>query len=137
MIGLMPRYVPKLRKKLPFTYMRKRTRRRQKQAHTRERVQPETMDLFEASDLSRHGPSEFPVATMRPRDARGGAVAAIAELQRWFVARWQWFKPRTLPCVVAALGLVAMVAAGDYLAHHLDQPAPQPHKLLLVDVAHR
>ena len=130
MIGSMPRYVPRFRKKLPFTYMRRKQRRRQKQAMPRERVQGETM----AFDL---GPTEFPVATMRPRDARSGAVAAVAAFQRWLVARWQWFKPRTLPCVVAALGLVAMVAAGDYLAHHLDQPAPEQHqKLILVDLAH-
>lgn len=130
MIGLMPRYVPRFRKKLPFTYMRRRQRRRQKGAQPIERVQAETV----AFD---HGPTEFPVATMRPREARGQAIAAVAAFQRWLVARWQWFKPRTLPCVVAALGLVAIVAAGDYLAHHLDQPTPQPHKLLLVDVAHR
>lgn len=131
MIGSMPRYVPRFRKKLPFTYTRKRTRRRQKQAHARERAQGETM----AFD---HGPAEFPVATMRPREARGQAVAAVAAFQRWLLARWQWFKPRTLPCVVATLGLFAMIGAGDYLAHHLDQPKPEaPQKLMLVDIAHR
>jgi hypothetical protein len=129
-IGGMPRYVPRFRKKLTLAYRRRRPRRRQKQANAHERVQAETM----AFD---YGPAEFPVATMRPRDARGGAVAAVAARQRWLVARWQWFKPRSVPCAVAALGLIAMVAAGDYLAHHLDQPAPQQHKLLLVDVANR
>ena len=73
-----------------------------------------------------HGPIEFPVASVRPREARGRAVAALADLQRWLAARWAWFKPRTVPCAVAALGMIAVMAAGDYLAHQFDpQDAPQ------------
>jgi hypothetical protein len=131
----MPHYVPRFRKRLP---LRKRPRgRRQNQAPAIEHVQAETMALREASDLSRFGPTEFPVATLRPR-ARGRAVAAVAAFQRWLLARWQWFKPRTMPCVVAALGMLAVIAAADYLAHHIDQPKPEKQqKLILVDIAQR
>jgi hypothetical protein len=96
------------------------------------------MALAAASDLSRHGPAEFPVAMMRPREARGRAVAAVAALQRWLVARWQWVRPRTMPCVVAGLGMLAVIAAADYLAHHIDQPKPEKSdKLMLVDISNR
>jgi hypothetical protein len=132
-IGLMPRYVPRFRKRIAVTYsrMRRRAPRRQKEAKRTERVQVETM----AFD---HGPSEFPMATIRPREARGRAVAAVAALQRWLVARWQWFKPRSMPCVVAGLGMLAVIAAADYLAHHIDQPKPEKSdKLMLVDISNR
>jgi len=131
-IGTMPRYVPRFRKRLSSSHLRTRPRRRrQKQARPIERVQAERM----AFDV---GPAEFPVATLRPREARGRFVAAVAALQRWLFARWQWFKPRTMPCVVAGLGMLAVIAAADYLAHHIDQPKPEKQqKLILVDIANR
>jgi len=140
-IGLMPRYVPRFRKRIAVTYKRIRRRRPariQKEAKPIERVQAETMAFRAASDLSRHGPSEFPLATIRPRETRGHAVAAIGALQRWLLARWQWFKPRTMPCVVAGLGMMAVIAAADYLAHHIDQPKPEKQdNLFLVDISNR
>jgi hypothetical protein len=139
-IGLMPRYVPRFRKRLAVTYtrMRRRQPRRQKEAKRTERVQVETMALCAASDLSRYAPTEFPMATIRPREARGRAVAAVAALRRWVLARWQWFKPRSMPCVVAGLGMLAVIAAADYLAHHIDQPKPEKSdKLMLVDISNR
>jgi hypothetical protein len=43
-----------------------------------------------------------------------------------------------MPCVVAALGMLAVIAAADYLAHHIDQPKPEKQqKLILVDIAQR
>jgi hypothetical protein len=64
-----------------------------------------------------HGPVEFPVAAVRPREARARVVALVAALHAWLVARWQWFKPRTLPCAVAGLGMIAVIVSADYLAH--------------------
>jgi len=130
----MPRYVPRFRKRIAVTYKRIRRRRparMQKEAKPLERVQAETV----AFD---HGPVEFPLATIRPRETRGRAIAAMAALQRWLVARWVWFKPRTMPCVVAGLGMMAVIAAADYLAHHIDQPKPEKSdKLMLVDISKR
>lgn len=34
----------------------------------------------------------------------------------WFAARWQWFRPRMIPVAVAALGMVGMLRAVDYLS---------------------
>jgi hypothetical protein len=107
MIGLMPRYVPRApRKRLPFSRSRKRR-------------------LPASSGMFWEGTPEFPIATIRPRD--GGHVQyAIGALTRWLVARWSWFKPRSIPVVVATLGMVGIVALSDYLAHHIDQKAPVP-----------
>lgn len=135
MIGLMPRYVPRHRKKLTFAYTRTRRRSRRKEAQRMPGVNIEIV----AFD---HGPAEFPVATVRPREARGHVIAALADLQRWLVARWTWFKPRTVPCLVAALGMLAVIASADYLAHHisrttLDQNPPQTHAVLHVNISIR
>lgn len=70
-----------------------------------------------------HGPKEFPVATLRPREPRARATAMLWELQHWLVARWQWMRARTLPLIVAAAGAVAMMASADLIA-----PEPEcPH----------
>lgn len=45
-------------------------------------------------------------------------TAAAADLRRWLVARWAWFRPRTVPCVVAGLGMLFVLKSADYLAHH-------------------
>jgi hypothetical protein len=127
----MPRYVPRNRKRLTFAYTRPRRRpARRKEAQHEADVNTEIV----AFD---HGPAEFPVATVRPRETRGRAVAALADLQRWMMARWNWFKPRTVPCAVAALGMLAVIASADYLAHHMDQNPPQTQKILHVDIAAR
>ena len=105
MIGLMPRYVPRApKKRLPFTRNRKRRL-------------PASSGMFSA------GTTEFPVALIRPKHD-GRVQYAIGALTRWFLARWQWFKPRSIPVVVATLAMVGIVALSDYLAHHIDQKPP-------------
>lgn len=130
MIGLMPRYVPRNRKRLTFTYTRPRRRPRRKDVHVGERSSTEILTFD-------HGPTEFPVAVVRPRDHGSRARAAVGDLHRWFLARWAWFKPRSAPLIVATLGMLAVVWSADYLAHHLDQPTPKASHILHVDLAHR
>lgn len=109
MIGLMPRYVPRPQKKrLPSFSLRARNRKRR---------------LPASNGTFWEGTSEFPVATIRPRH-RGHVQYAIGALTRWLAARWSWFKPRSIPVVVATLGMVGIVALSDYLAHHIEQKAP-------------
>lgn len=67
-----------------------------------------------------HRPAEFPVATTVPHAPRAQAIALAADLRRWLLARWQWFKPRTVPCAVAMLGMIAVIAFSNYLSN-LDQ----------------
>jgi hypothetical protein len=65
-----------------------------------------------------HGPVEFPIATARPREAGAQLVALVGALQRWLIARWQWLRPRSLPCAVAGAGMLAVLAFSNYLAHY-------------------
>jgi hypothetical protein len=73
--------------------------------------------------------AEFPIATVRPREASAKLIALVGALQRWLSARWQWLRPRSVPCAVAGLGMFAVLAFSDYLAHYNDgesfkRPAP-------------
>jgi hypothetical protein len=63
------------------------------------------------------GPSELPVATAKPRRLGDGAIAIVSDLRRWLAARWSWLVPRTVPVLVAAAGLVAVLASAEYLSH--------------------
>jgi hypothetical protein len=64
-----------------------------------------------------HGPHEFPVATLRAHDPGARARALLGDLRGWLVARWQWFRPRTVPVLAAITGMVLVLQAADYLTH--------------------
>ncbi|MDB4955397.1 MAG: hypothetical protein JWO36_2966 [Myxococcales bacterium] len=67
---------------------------------------------------------------MRPRELRARGIALAGDLQRWLALAWDWFKPRTVPVIVAGIGMVFVLAATDYLAHaHGDD---QPRNDVLV-----
>ena len=57
------------------------------------------------------------MATVRAREPRGIAIAMLAALARWFAARWTWLRPRLVPVLVAAIGMVLVLISADYLAH--------------------
>jgi len=84
------------------------------------------------------GAAEFPVATARPREPRARLIALVGELERWLAARWQWLRPRSVPCAVAALGMIAVLAAANYLAHYEnDGWCPAHGRVIHVDLADR
>ena len=117
--GWLPRYRPRALKRPTLAYTRLKRRRAsprsQNQARSAETVNTESM-LFDSR------PAELPVATVRSGEPRARSAAVIAGLQRWLLARWQWFKPRTVPVAVAALGMFAMIEAAEYLAHAKGEP---------------
>ncbi|MGN6104255.1 MAG: hypothetical protein ACTHU0_04060 [Kofleriaceae bacterium] len=85
-------------------------------------------------------PAELPVATLR---ARGSTTRIAMELRAWLVARWRWFRPRTIPVLVAVAGLCAVLASSNYLSElatetpeRLDAPtaAPTPAMAHLEDI---
>jgi hypothetical protein len=91
---------------LPYT--RTRRRRTRGAAHGANAVNNDVM-LFD-------GVRELPTATVRKApDMRVGLL--LGDLQRWLAARWSWFKPRTVPVLVAALGALAVVHSVNYLSH--------------------
>ncbi|MBS1119113.1 MAG: hypothetical protein H6Q90_1341 [Deltaproteobacteria bacterium] len=63
-------------------------------------------------------PSELPVATVRSR----GITAVATALRCWLSARWQWFRPRTVPVMVAVLGTIALAGSASYLSNLAHQP---------------
>lgn len=59
--------------------------------------------------------AELPVATVRR--APGSRVEVVAsDFRRWLAARWQWFKPRTIPVAVAFVGMLGVLQALNYLS---------------------
>jgi hypothetical protein len=72
-----------------------------------------------------HRFAEFPVAATVPRAPRARAIALEADLHRWLATRWQWLKPRTVPCAVAALGMIAVLAFSNYLTNLDDGQSSQ------------
>jgi len=59
---------------------------------------------------------ELPVATVR-RAPRSQFALLVGDLQRWVGARWRWFRPRTVPTLVAFAGMLGVLQAVDYLSH--------------------
>ena len=116
--GWLPGYRPRLGAARKRTLAYTRQRRRSPRVHKKQDAAPRAMNteivLFD------HGPAEFPVATAVPREPRARLIATLADLKRWVAARWDWFKPRTVPCAVAGLGMVAVIASAHYLAHQHD-----------------
>lgn len=64
--------------------------------------------------------AELPVATVRR--VPGSRVEVVAsDVRRWLAARWQWFKPRTIPVTVAFVSMLGVLQALSYLS----QPPPE------------
>ena len=75
--------------------------------------------------------AELPIATVRR--APGSHVEIVAnDLVRWFAARWQWFKPRTIPVVVAFVGMIGLLQAMSYLS----QPPADATTTVSVSLVH-
>ncbi len=109
--------------------MRRRARTRAKSPAPSPRVANTEIVLFD------HGPVEFPTATAMPREPRARAIALVASLERWMAARWAWFRPRSVPCAVACLGMIAVMASAHYLAHQHDNV--QAQRVISVSVSAR
>lgn len=60
-------------------------------------------------------PGELPVATVR-RTSRTKVELLAEGLAQWFVARWQWLRPRTIPVTVAFVGMLAVIQSVNYLS---------------------
>jgi hypothetical protein len=129
--GWLPRYRPLGLRRPTLAYNRRR-RRSQPRGNQAPRTASSHPELVQFD----RGPAEFPVAMIRPREPRARMVALAAGLQRWLVARWQWFRPRTVPVAVAALGMIAVLKSADYLAHHHGDPAPNA-RVVHIDLAPR
>jgi len=112
--GWLPsRPISRLKRTLLYTRVR---RRRTKPRAPRHLSAPAGW-LDDQTVIFQAGPVEFPVATLRPHDPGSHARALAGGLVRWVAAKWAWLRPRTVPVMVAALGLYAVLQSADYLRH--------------------
>jgi hypothetical protein len=74
---------------------------------------------------------ELPTARLLSREPR---ERLAADTRRWAARQWRWLAPRTLPLLVAAFGLVGVVASGRYLSRLATQfPTPERTAALELD----
>ena len=112
------------RRTLPYTARR---RGRAKSRHPKAAAAPSIVNHEDM--IFDQPPSELPVATLVPRD---GKTQLRADLLAWLAAKWQWFKPRTVPMIVAFVGMLVVIASANYLREYarnaperlVVQPAP-------------
>jgi len=65
-------------------------------------------------------------------------IALASDLRSWLAARWQWLRPRTVPCAVAGLGMMAVLASADYLAHqHVQHAHASSYMVIKIDLSPR
>jgi hypothetical protein len=67
---------------------------------------------------------ELPTARLLSREPR---ERLAADTRRWATRQWRWLAPRTLPMLVAAFGLIGIIASGRYLSR-LATHVPSPER---------
>lgn len=89
------------------------TRRRKRAAPARRANSGRAAETSYTTDMIfDQRPEELPVATLQARSSRTRFLIAV---QQWFQARWQWFRPRTIPVLVAFAGMLAILESAAYL----------------------
>lgn len=73
------------------------------------------------SDMIFDHRAELPTATLLPRDS---SAQLSLDARNWFGKRWQWLRPRTVPVLVAFVGMLAILASANYL-RNLAREAPE------------
>jgi hypothetical protein len=61
------------------------------------------------------GPADLPTATLRSRANAARHRVIAADLAGWLATRWRWLRPRTVPLLVAFIGMLAVLGATKYL----------------------
>lgn len=62
------------------------------------------------------GPADLPTATLRSRASEARHRVIAADLHGWLAHRWCWVRPRTVPLIVAFVGMLAVLGATKYLS---------------------
>jgi hypothetical protein len=71
-------------------------------------------------------PAELPTATVHVH--AWSRAALTSRIRGAAAARWQWFRPRLVPVLVAAIGACALLAATNYLTNLAREvPSPPTH----------
>jgi hypothetical protein len=56
-----------------------------------------------------------------------------SDFRRWTHARWRWLAPRTVPVLVAMIGMVALLASAHYLSNLAMQPPERVETAHVID----
>jgi hypothetical protein len=128
--GWLPRPSARLRLARTPAYMRGRRRAR---AASKKAALPGA-PVNHQGVLFDLGARELPIATVRPREPRARALVLLGDLRRWLAARWTWLRPRTVPVLVAAAGMLFVLVSADYLKHAHGTP---PHRVTNVPIQFR
>ena len=67
-------------------------------------------------------PAKLPIATLRTRDS---SAQLSIDVRNWFAARWRWFRPRTIPLLVAFAGMLVVLGSASYLRNFVPDPPEQ------------
>lgn len=114
-VGWLPSLSRPVSRRRTLPYSGRRTARRRPPVHRTSRAATPP-DLVNHEDMIfDQPPAELPVATLVPKD-RGTQLAA--DLRAWFAARWRWFRPRTIPMIVAFAGMLAVIGAATWLRNY-------------------
>jgi hypothetical protein len=74
-------------------------------------------------------PAELPIATLLS-DAHQARHRVIGgHLRHWLDERWTWLRPRTVPMIVAFVGMLAVLGSTKYLSTYAGSA---PHRSLTV-----
>lgn len=61
-------------------------------------------------------PAELPTATLLPGASQSRPRVIGGHLRHWLDDRWAWLRPRTVPMIVAFIGMLAVLGSTKYLS---------------------
>lgn len=120
---------PVSRRRTP-AYMRRRRRSAPRKSPAPERAAA-TEIVKDESMIFDQPPAELPVATLVPREHQ---TRWRADLMTWLAAKWRWFKPRTVPMVVAFIGMLAVIGSATYLRNYARRTPARPAQVTTITV---
>ena len=67
-------------------------------------------------------PPELPTATLLSSARHGRHRVIGGHLRHWLSDRWAWLRPRTVPMIVAFVGMLAVLGSTKYLSTYACTP---------------
>jgi hypothetical protein len=74
-------------------------------------------------------PAELPTATLLADSHEARHRVIGGHLRHWLDDRWVWLRPRTVPMIVAFLGMIAVLGSTRYLSSY----ACAPQRSVVID----
>ena len=108
------------------SYLRKRPRHRRPGRAGRPTRDVPALECDTDVMLFDRSPAELPAARVLPNTPQARHRVIRGHVQQWFAHRWRWLRPRTVPMIVAFVGMLGVLATTKYLPawSYVDQPVP-------------